>query len=207
MLTITKEYNGTFCSSYSRKSTTSLSMSVEFGNNNTSNLDSFIKGLSLSKTLLTNRTVHNENNFIRLDCSLDLLHLFKQFSFLFVPTRSIHNDNLHTFLLEFLNTLPSNFDRVSLTVAAIEGNSNPGSILFQLIECTSTECISTNHGNSPALLFVVVSIFGTSGCFTTSLQTDKHHNIRFSFLGLEGFSLNVEQVSQLSDYLSLNQGS
>jgi len=182
-------------------------MTVHLCDNDRPYIDCFSKGISLSEALLTNRAVHNENNVVWIHSFLYLFHLVKKLSFLFVTTRSIKNDDLHSIRFKVSDSFLGNRNRISFNITTIERNSNLCCILFKLIEGTSSESISTNHTNSPSFFLIVVSNFAASCCFSTSLQSNEHYYVRFASLRLIRFFLYFEKGSQLFYYCSFDQSS
>ena len=169
MLPITNENDRTLSGSNCRKRSSSFWMAIHLSDDDWSNINCFSEGLSLCITLLTYWAIHNEDDVIRLYCLLDLFHFIKKLSFLFVTTWCINNNNVHAFLLELSNTLLSYCDRISLDITSIEGDSYLCCVLFKLIKGSCSESISTNHGNSPSLFFVIVGYFTASGSFSATL--------------------------------------
>lgn len=169
MLSITDENDGTFGSSNCRKCSSSLWMTVHLCNDDWSNINCFSESLSLCITLLTNWAIHNEDDVIRLDCFLDLFHFIKKLSLLFVTSWCINYNDVHTFLFELSNTFFGYCYRISLDITSIEGDSYLRCVLFKLIKGSCSESISTNHGNSPSLFFIIVGNFTASGSFSTTL--------------------------------------
>ena len=180
-------------------------MTIHLGNNDRSDIYSLPEGLGLSITLLSNRAVHNKNAVIGTNSLLHLLHLIEELGLLLVSSRSINNNDLHSFLLKLGNSLLSNCYRVSLNVTTIERNPDFSCVLLQLVEGTSSEGIRTDHSHSPSFLFVVVGHFTASGGLSASLQPNKHNDIDFSPLGLKRFFVNLKQRCQLLNDCLFNQ--
>ena len=174
-------------------------MTIHLGNDDRSHIYSLPKGLGLSIALLSNRAVHHKDAVIRTNSLLDLLHFVEKLGLLFVSTRSINNNDLHSFLLELSHSLLSNCHRVSLNVTTVERNPDFSSVLLQLIEGTSSEGIRTDHPHSPSFLLVVVGHFTASCGLSTSLQPDKHDDVDFSPLGFKWFFVNLKQRCQFLD--------
>jgi hypothetical protein len=86
MLTVTKEDDWTFSGRNSGQSTTTFSMTIQFCDDDAPHVDSFAEGISLVITLLSNGTVHYEDNFIGTNSFLNLFHLVEQFSLLLMST-------------------------------------------------------------------------------------------------------------------------
>lgn len=74
----TNEDDRTFCCSNSGKSTTTLSVSIKFGDNDLSDLDCVMESLGLCITGLTYTSVHHEDGGIWFDCGLHLQHLVEE---------------------------------------------------------------------------------------------------------------------------------
>lgn len=53
----------------------------------------------------TDTRVQDQYCHVGFDRSADLLHLFEELAFLFMPPGSVHDDNLEFLLLEFSDTL------------------------------------------------------------------------------------------------------
>lgn len=196
MFSCTDEDNWTFSSCNSTESTTTLSVTIKLSDNDTTNVYCISKCLCLVITSLTNRTVHNENTFIRIHSSLDLFHFIEQLSFLAMTTGCIDNDHLVVFLFEVLHTFLCDLHRISLRITTIEGHSHFRSVLFQLIESTCSESISADQCCSPSFSLPVISIFCTSGCFSCTLKTDEHNNILSASFGCEWFSFCFEHLCE-----------
>ena len=115
-------------------------------------------------------------------------------SFTLVPF--LTNDQVASFGLELVDTVLGYLDRIAFGVASVVGDFGLGGILFQLIKSTSTECICTDHGRFESLLLVEVGQFCNGRRFTSSLQADKHDNIRFPFLWAKRLLSRVYEVHQ-----------
>ena len=121
-----------------------------------------------------------------------------------MSSRSIYNDHFITFFFEIFYTIISNLDRISFSVTSIKRHLDFSTILFQLIKSTSSESICTYQSYSPSLLFIMISIFSTSGSLTTSLKSYEHYDILFPPFRLESFLSTIQQTSQLLNHQLLN---
>ena len=78
MFSCTNENDRTFGGCDSTQSTTTLGMSIQFGNDNLTNLNGLVEGFSLIVTSLSNGAVHDKDTRVRFDGILNLQHLIKQ---------------------------------------------------------------------------------------------------------------------------------
>lgn len=115
-----------------------------------------------------------------------------------MSTRGIHNNHFIIFFFECLDSQFSNSNWISFGVTSVEWNSDFCSILFQLIEGSCSESISTNQSHSITFLLPIIGIFRTGSSLTSSLKTDKHDNIALSLLWLERFFLSIQKTSKFS---------
>lgn len=205
MLAVSDKNNRTLSGCDCGESTSSFGMSVHFCDDHTSDVDCFSEGIGLCKALLADRTVHDENDVVRVDNFLDLLHFVEKFGFLFMSSWSIDYDDFHVLVFELIDSFFSDGDWVGFNVTSVERHSYFGSILFQLVEGTGSEGVSTDHGDSPSLLFVEVGHFRAGGCFSTSLQSYEHDDVGFSPFWLERFFIDFQEVCQLFDDLAFDE--
>ena len=105
---------------------------------------------------------------------------------------------------EVRNTLISDLYRVSLILMTEERTFNLCSIHLQLGERSSSKSICAYYANSPALLHVMISELGASSCFSRSLQSNKHHYIRFASDKLHWFFVRGEHCGEFIDHCFLN---
>ena len=144
MFSCTNENYRRLSSCNSWKCSTTLCMTIEFGNNDGTYPHCFIESLSLIKTCLTNTTIHYKHCCIRIDGCLDLLHFFKKSCFLFMSTWSINNDNLKFLFFEELDTFLCDINGISFFFMPKERAFYLGSIHFKLFKGSSSESICTN---------------------------------------------------------------
>ena len=205
MLSITDKDDGAFSGSNCRESTTSLRVSVHLGDDDRSDVDCLPEGFSLSVALLTNGTIHNKDDVIWFHSLLYLFHLIEKVSLLFVPTRSINDDDLHPFLFKLSNTFFSDSHWISLDVTTVERDPNLGCVLLKLVKSTCSEGISTDHGHSPPLLLVVVGNLAASSGFAATLKTHKHDDIDLPPLRLEGLFIDFKKACEFLDDCGLDE--
>ena len=105
---------------------------------------------------------------------------------------------------EVRDTLISDLYRISLVLMTEEGTLDLCSIHLQLSERSSSKSICTYHANSPAFLHVMISELGASSCFSRSLQSDKHHYIRFASDKLCWLFVRGKHCGELIDHCFLN---
>jgi hypothetical protein len=156
MFSCTNENNWTLCGSNCTESTSTLCMAIEFGDNDLTNFNGLVESFCLIITCLTNRTIHDEDRCVRLNCSLNLEHFIKKRLFLFMTTRCINNNNFILFLSKESNTFFCNFHRISFILMTKEGTLNFCRVHLELSKSTSSECISTYQTNSPSSLHKIV---------------------------------------------------
>jgi hypothetical protein len=130
VLTSTYEYNWTLSCSYGRKRTATFSMTIKFGNDDGPNFNSFVKCLGLIIAGLTNAAIHYKDGRIRIYSNLNLLHFFKQGTFLLMSTRSINNNNFKFLFSKEVNTFLGNFYWICFFLVTKEWTFNLGSIHF-----------------------------------------------------------------------------
>lgn len=152
-------------------------MTVQLGDNDTTNLDCLVKGLSLLETSLTDRGIHNEDACVRVDGCGDLLHFLEKCNLLFVTTRGIHNDDLILLILKELDTFLGDFNRIGFFLVTEEWALDLSSIHFELLKGASTEGVRAHQANSVTLLHVVIGELGASGGLTGTLKTDEHNHV------------------------------
>merc|ERR1719433_936468 len=97
---------------YGRKSTPSLPMPIQFSHNNRPHINRILKRLGLRTGGLPNQGIQDENHLVWFDRFIYRLHLSKEGGLLFVPTRSIHNNDLKLVLLKPADTVPSYHCRI-----------------------------------------------------------------------------------------------
>lgn len=66
----------------------------------------------------------------------------------------VHNNDLISFLLEFLHPFLRDDHRVHLSIAAIERNASFSGILLELVKCSSSERVRTDETRLPVLTLV-----------------------------------------------------
>ena len=154
---------------------------------------------------LTYAAIHDENSSVRGNYCSDLLHLLEKRCLLLVSTRGIDDNDLKLLLLEEVDTLFSDLDRVSLLLVAEEGTLDLGGIHLELLESTSSESVCADETYAPALFHVMICEFGTSCCFTRSLQTDEHDNVGLALLELIGLVLALKHHRKLLDHSLLDE--
>lgn len=113
-------------------------MTVHLGHDDRAKVGSLFESLSLTFSSLANGTIHDKNGRIRFlqegerdwfaflsykhfrhetyYSSRDLLHFFKELSFLLVATGGVDNDDLEFILLELFDTLQSDFNGIGFGV-------------------------------------------------------------------------------------------
>jgi hypothetical protein len=182
-------------------------VSVHLSDDNRADIDCFPEGLSLNITLLSDRTVHHEDDVIGLHCLLNLLHLIEELCLLLMPSRGIHDNDLHAFFFELGHTFLSDRNGVSLDVATIEGNSYLRCVLLELVKGTCSESISAYHCHSPSLLLIVVGDLAAGSCLTATLKSNKHDDICLSSFRLVRLLLNLEESRELFDNCGFDEDS
>lgn len=195
MLTISNEDDWTLCGSHCWEGTSTFGVAIHLGDDDWPYINCLSESLGLSIALLANGAIHDEDDVVRLHCLLDLLHLIKKLSLLLVPSWCINDNDLHSLLLELSHTLLGNGNGVSFDVAAIEGDSNLGCVLFELVKGSCSECICADHGDSPPFLLVVIGNLAASGGFATALEANEHNNVGLASFGLIGFLLDFKQTA------------
>ena len=93
---------------------------------------------------LTNTRIQDEYCHVGLDSLADLYHLLEELAFLFMPSRSINNDDLKSLLLELGYTLSRDSHRVGFGVRTEVRYFGFRSGLPSLIESTGSESVSAN---------------------------------------------------------------
>jgi hypothetical protein len=156
-------------------------MAIEFGDDDGTNVDSFPESQSLVETGLPDTGVHDEDDLVRLDDCLHLLHLVEELLLLLVTTRRVDDDDVETLSLEHVHALLGYLHWVSLSIGTVEGYTYFGSHLLELIEGACSESIGADEGWSPPLAFPVVSVLSSGCCLTRSLQSNEHDNILFAY--------------------------
>ncbi len=71
---------------------------------------------------------------------------------------------------KLIHSLISHVHSIDLSVRPIERAPQPRCILLELIECTGTKRIPTDHSNSPTLTLVEMSKFCYCGRFSSTLR-------------------------------------
>lgn len=198
MFSSSQEDDRTFCSSNSTESTTTFGMSIKLGYDTRTNINTVFEGFSLTVTSLTNTSIHNKDCSIRLYFLLDLLHFVKESWFLLVSSWSINDDYFVLHLAEICSSLSSNLYWISLFLVSKEGTLDLGCVHFKLLERSSTESISTDESNLPALLHVMEGKFSASSSFSWTLKTYKHYDVLFAALKLIRFVITSQHRGQLS---------
>lgn len=86
MFSQTNKSDRTFSGCNRAQGTTTFCVSIKFGNDYTTHIDCLSEGLSLIKTGLTNRTIHDEDNVVWLYRGFHLLHFVEKLAFLSVSS-------------------------------------------------------------------------------------------------------------------------
>ena len=144
-------------------------MTVKLGNDDRTDAYGLLERLSLSKTRLTDATIHDEDACVRRDLFLDLHHFVEKGLFLSMSTRCVHDDDLVIVLAEIGHASLSNFHWVSLLLITVEGTLNLGCIHLELREGAGTEGIRAYNANFPSFLHIVVCELCASGRLTGTL--------------------------------------
>lgn len=144
MFSSSQENDGTFSSSDSRKSTSTFGVSIQFGDNTGSNVNTVFEGLGLTVTSLTDTSVHHEDCSVGFHLTLNLLHLVEEGRFLLVTTTGINDNDLVLHLAEVGYTFCSNLNGVSFLLVTEERALYFRCVHFELLKRASTEGISTD---------------------------------------------------------------
>lgn len=89
-----------------------------------------------------------------------------------MSTRSVHNDYIEPFLLEFGDTLSSNGYRICLGIRTKVCDFGFGGRLASLVKSTGTKSIGTDYTGLETALLIVNSKLGASRCFAISLSSE-----------------------------------
>ena len=163
--------------------TSTLGVSVEFGDDHSSDIDGLTEGLGLVERSLTDRSVHHKDDLIgglfvvpaktrieRLsekggmraegkgwthDGSGNLSHLFKERFLLLVTTTRVDDDDLKAVPLELLDSVVGDLDGIGLCVASVEGHLDLGGVLFELIKGSGTERVCAHNARQESLSLVM----------------------------------------------------
>lgn len=117
----------------------------------------------------TNASVEDEDRHIGFDRFADLHHFFKQFRFLFMPTRSIHDDDLEALLLELGNTLSSYSNWICFRIRPKVRDFGLRGGLSGLIKSSSSERVGADNGGFESSLLIMDRKFSTCCGFTIAL--------------------------------------
>ena len=105
---------------------------------------------------------------------------------------------------EVCDTIFSDFHRVCLLLVTVEWALDLSRVHLNLRKGTSTERVSADNTNLPALLHVVIGELGACRSLARALEADEHDNIRLATLELVGLVIAGEHVSELIDHSFLD---
>ena len=159
-------------------------MAIKLCDNNRAKTDSLLECLRLGVASLSDGAIHDENASVRFNSLLYLNHLIEESSLLSMSTRRVDDDDLVVVFSKVVYTCFCNFYGVCLLLVTVERTLDLSSIHLQLGERSSTESVSADNSDFPALLHIVICKLRACSRFACSLEANKHYNIWFATLVL-----------------------
>ena len=184
---------------------TARGVSVGFGDDDGAEVGGFFKGFGLGLGLLADGCIQDHDGLIGLDGGLDLGHFVEEVLFLAMPARGVNDDDLEALFFEFGNTFCGDLGGVCGGERAEVGDFGFGGILFELVEGAGAEGIGADEAGFEAPGTVVAGEFGAGGGFAGALETDEHDDVGFSFFGLEGLGVGINELDEFVKDSLLNE--